>query len=235
MTVRYWCILPAAGKGTRMGVDRPKQYLSLLNKTVIEHTLERLLSVSQIEKIVVALSPEDQAFETLAIATHPRILLTTGGKERCHSVLNGLTALTSQAQANDWVLVHDAARPCVRKSDIEKLMQQLQTHAVGGILGYPVRDTMKRTGKDNAIIDTVDRDGLWHALTPQMFRYALLKEALDEAISGSKLVTDEASAIELSGAHPVMVEGAQDNIKITRPDDLRLAELFLTEQRNLGL
>lgn len=231
MTVRYWSILPAAGKGTRMGVDRPKQYLTLINKTVIEHTLERLLSVPQIEKVVVALSPADDEFQRLSIAKHPRILITTGGKERCHSVLNGLNAIADQAHANDWVLVHDAARPCVRKTDIEKLMQQLQDNNVGGILGYPVRDTMKRTNRENTITDTVDRDGLWHALTPQMFRYALLKDALDSAISSAKLVTDEASAIELSGAHPVMVEGAQDNIKITRPDDLRLAELFLHEQK----
>lgn len=230
MTVRYWSIVPAAGKGTRMGVDLPKQYLTLNNKTVIEHTLNRLLSLSQLEQIVVALSPNDDEFQMLSIAKHPRILITEGGKERCHSVLNGLNAISGQANTNDWVLVHDAARPCIRTSDIEKLIQQLEQHHVGGILGYPVRDTMKRTNKQNAIIDTVEREGLWHALTPQMFRYDLLKKSLDAAIKEAKLVTDEASAIELTGLHPVMVEGAQDNIKITRQADLRLAELILIEQ-----
>jgi len=231
MTARYWSILPAAGKGTRMASDRPKQYLTLIDKPVIEHTLMRLLGVAQIDTIVVALSPDDDFFCTLPIAAQSRLLLVPGGKERCHSVLNGLNALAGRADENDWVLVHDAARPCVRIADIEKLIQHLQRHPVGGILGYPVRDTMKRTNAQHAIVDTVDREGLWHALTPQMFRYGLLRRALEDAISHAKLVTDEASAIELTGAQPLMVEGAQDNIKITRPDDLRLAELFLREQQ----
>ncbi len=150
-----------------------------------------------------------------------------GGAERCHSVLNGLQALRQQAQPNDWVLVHDAARPCVRQADIEKLMTQLAEHPVGGLLAVPVRDTMKRADTGREIVETVNRDGLWHALTPQMFRLETLFNALQNVSNRGELVTDEAQAIEKTGQRPVLIEGHADNIKITHPQDLSLAEMYL--------
>jgi 2-C-methyl-D-erythritol 4-phosphate cytidylyltransferase len=161
---------------------------------------------------------------------HPTLLSASGGEERCHSVLNALTALQKVADESDWVLVHDAARPCLRSEDIDHLLAELTDHPVGGLLGLPVADTMKRTDADDSVIETVSREHLWRALTPQMFRLGELYDALDGALKRDELVTDEASAMELAGKAPKMVEGHGDNIKITRPQDLRFAELYLAEQ-----
>ncbi|MCH8976667.1 MAG: 2-C-methyl-D-erythritol 4-phosphate cytidylyltransferase, partial [Proteobacteria bacterium] len=150
--------------------------------------------------------------------------------ERCHSVLNGLQVLSEQANSSDWVLVHDAARPCLRKEDIDRLIEVLAGHEVGGLLGLPVRDTMKRADLSCTIQETVERKGLWHALTPQMFHLDVLINSLENALSQERVVTDEAQAVELSGLRPVLVEGHPDNIKITRNNDLALAELFLYQQ-----
>ena len=229
---RYWAVIPAAGIGTRMEMTTPKQYLSLQGRPIMEHVLLRFCRHPDIAGIVVALAPEDPHWKTLSVAGHEKISTTTGGVERCHSVLNGLRALPAVADANDWVMVHDAARPCVRREDIDALLEQLVDHPVGGLLGIPVADTMKRTDRDGNIIETVQRKGLWRALTPQMFRYEQLLQALQAALDQDKLVTDEAAAMEISGHMPRMVEGHADNIKITRPQDLVLAELFLRQQEN---
>jgi len=226
---KFWAVIPAAGVGKRMQADRPKQYLELQGKTVLEHTLSRFLTHPQISGVVVAVTDGDPYWQELAIS-HPKLRMALGGEERCHSVLNSLEMLKAQASVEDWVLVHDAARPCLRLEDLEHLIEVLAAHPVGGLLGLPVADTMKRTAADDTVVETVPREHLWRALTPQMFRFAELHSALDMALKNGQLVTDEASAMELAGKAPKMVEGHGDNIKITRPQDLRLAELYLAEQ-----
>lgn len=227
---QFWAVIPAAGVGKRMQADRPKQYLQLHGKTVLEHTLSRFLNHPRIAGVVVALSDGDPYWQRLAIS-HPKLRLAIGGEERCHSVLNALHALQADAGEEDWVLVHDAARPCLRREDLEHLLDVLADHPVGGLLGLPVADTMKRTAVDDTVIETVPREHLWRALTPQMFHFGELHQALSKALECQQLVTDEASAMELVGKAPKMVEGHGDNIKITRPQDLPLAELYLAEQQ----
>ena len=228
-----WCVVPAAGVGKRFGSAVPKQYLPLHCQTVCEHTLQRLLQVEPIQRIVVCLSSEDQTFRQLDVARDARISTTLGGGERCHSVLHGLHALAADASDDDWVLVHDVARPCIRPDDVRKLLHQVQTeNAIGGILANPVRDTMKRSNAHRHIVDTVSRDQLWHALTPQLFPLGLLRDAIESALADHAIVTDEASAIERIGHQPLLVEGHPDNIKITHPQDLPLAALFIQQQEN---
>ncbi len=228
--MRHWAVVPAAGSGLRMKAAVPKQYLTLAGKTVIEHTLARLSTHPRIDGLVVALSPDDQQWAALAIKTKKPLLTAAGGSERCHSVLNALATLGERADAADWVLVHDGARPCIRHADITALMNALEDHPVGGVLGVPVRDTMKRCDPNNDIIQTVERKELWHAHTPQMFRFGALLDALRHAVDKGVLVTDESAAMELQGHKPRMVEGASDNIKITRPEDLLVAEFYLKRQ-----
>lgn len=227
VTERYWAVIPAAGVGRRMGASIPKQYLPLCGKTVIDQTIAVLLQHPAIDKLVVALSPQDGWWGETAYANHPRVLRADGGEERCYSVLNALERLAVEAAPADWVLVHDAARPCLRRSDLDRLIVCLEGHPVGGLLGMPVRDTMKRIDTGNAVLETVLRDALWHAYTPQMFRMGLLRQALTDVFSQGKWVTDESSAMELAGHVPLMMEGHADNIKITRPEDLALAEFYL--------
>ena len=226
----FWVVVPAAGVGARMGADKPKQYLPLLGKTILEHTLERLLSLPQLQGIVVVLSPSDSLGANLGVMSHPQINIVDGGRERCDSVLNGLASLNDRVAENDWVLVHDAARPCVARSDILSLVSELQDHSVGGILGTPVSDTIKRV-VDTSIESTVDRSVLWQAQTPQMFRYGLLRRALQQALQDGTVITDEASALESAGFTPAIVEGRRDNIKVTRPEDLPVAELILKSEQ----
>jgi 2-C-methyl-D-erythritol 4-phosphate cytidylyltransferase len=226
---RFWAVVPAAGVGKRMGADLPKQYLEVLGKPVLQHTLERLLSVPALSGIAVALGEEDGYWPSLPLADHPTIYRAPGGKERADSVLSGLRRLEGIADPEDWVLVHDAARLCLTRADVEKLMETLKDDPVGGILGLPVSDTLKSV-EGTGILATVDRSRVWRALTPQMFRHGLLKQALEEAAQNGSLVTDEASAIELKGLRPKLVEGRPDNIKITRPEDLPLAAFYLERQ-----
>ena len=227
---KIWVIIPAAGVGRRMGSDVPKQYLLLNDKPVIEHTLNIFKSHPAVSEIVVAISNEDEYWSSVNTSSSNIIHKTDGGKERCDSVLNGLEFLQNKADVDDWVLVHDAARPCLREKDLNLLLDTLIQHDVGGILAVPVRDTMKRSEKDsNLIAETVERENLWHALTPQMFRYKLLNDALKSALNENKTITDEASAIEHAGYKPVLVEGHADNIKITRPEDLALAAFYLRQ------
>lgn len=224
----YWAIVPAAGVGKRMKSHCPKQYLSLLNKPVLQHTLEKLSQIN-FKEIIVAISEQDEYFADLQLPSG--VQKVNGGAERCHSVFNGLLALQDKAKPQDWVLVHDAARPCVRVQDVENLIKTLKNHPVGGLLAVPVRDTMKRTNSQGECIETVSRELLWHALTPQMFRFEILFNALNHLLKQQQLVTDEAQAIELAGFKPLLIEGAMDNLKITHPQDLKLAELFLQAQK----
>lgn len=227
---RYWFVVPAAGVGARMNASVPKQYLTLHGKTVLEHTLERILQVSNLAGIVVAIGEFDKHWNGLSIASHPLIHRIDGGAERANSVLNSLHFLQDKAAANDWVLVHDAARPCVTLENIETLCNELAINTVGGILAIPVSDTIKHVDERALIQKTIDRRCLWQAQTPQMFRYQLILDCLSQTLSRNENITDESSAVELCGYQPQVIEGRADNIKITRPDDLRLAEFILNNQ-----
>ena len=204
-------VVPAAGFGRRMQTECPKQYLSIGNQTILEHSVHALLAHPRVKRVVIAISPGDSRFAQLPLANHPQITVVDGGDERADSVLAGLKA-AGDAQ---WVLVHDAARPCLHQDDLARLLTLSDTSRTGGILAAPVRDT-------------VDRNGLWHALTPQFFPRELLHDCLTRALNEGATITDEASALEYCGCHPQLVEGRADNIKVTRPEDLALAELYLT-------
>ncbi len=223
----YVAVVPAAGAGRRMGTDIPKQYLQIHGKAVIDWTLQALLSHPDIESLVVALSADDEYWPDTLSASDSRVRTVTGGEERCHSVLNALEALVPAAGEDDWVLVHDAARPCVQLEDVSRLILRASA-GVGGVLGVPVHDTMKRTDAEGRVVETVERKQLWHAFTPQMFPLGLLRHSLRAALAAGVEVTDEASAMEWAGHSPLMVEGAATNIKITRPADLSLAEFYLS-------
>lgn len=226
---KFWAVIPSAGVGRRMGAPIPKQYLEINNKTVIQYTLDSLMEHPAVSGLIMVMHPDDNCWDELQLHPDKPLSIVDGGEERCHSVLNALVYLMEKADPDDWVLVHDAARPCLRKEDIDKLIQQASAD-IGGILAIPVRDTMKRADNENRITETVDRNQLWHALTPQMFRLGQLHDVLTLALDNNKLVTDEASAMELAGHKPLLVEGHADNIKITRPEDLALAEYYLKQQ-----
>ena len=223
-----WAVVPAAGVGKRMNTDIPKQYLPLAGSTVIENTVATLLDISGLAGIVIALGTDDDWWDETRFAGHAMVHRVSGGTERANSVLNALSELKNKAHDEDWVLVHDAARPCVRKDDIQCLIDSCKTHSVGGILGMPVRDTMKLADAEQQILKTVPRDNLWHAFTPQMFRLGMLADAIEGALEAGFAITDEASAVEWAGYSPLLVEGTADNIKITRPEDLALAEFYLS-------
>ncbi|WP_371379678.1 2-C-methyl-D-erythritol 4-phosphate cytidylyltransferase [Thalassotalea aquiviva] len=210
-----------------MGSDCPKQYLKIANKTILEYTLERLLSHPDVAKVVVSVSSEDQYFNELKIAEHPDVVRVDGGKERSDSVLNGLKTLTDEY----WVLVHDAARPCVTHADISALIERCYKTDEGAILATPVRDTMKRTDSHGNIERTEDRNNLWHAQTPQMFKLSELTNALISAESAGVAITDEASALEYMKLPSQVVSAREDNIKVTRPSDLNLATFILQQQQ----
>lgn len=221
---RFVALVPAAGSGSRIGGSLPKQYLSLLGRPLIEYTLRALTAHPRIEKVFVVLSPDDAGWDELGIAFEKLVVLRCGGEARAQSVANGLKAMAGEISADDWVLVHDAARPCLRAGHIDRMLAELADDPVGGILAVPVADTLKRSGPEQRIVETVPREGLWQAQTPQMFRHGLLLKALELAGSG---VTDEASAIEQMGLQPKLVEGDARNLKVTYPRDLALAALIL--------
>jgi len=217
-------VIPAAGIGKRVGADIPKQYLSILDKTIIEHSLIPFLDHPDINVVVVSVAENDRWFNALAIAQHPKLKQVDGGKERVDSVLNALNILPS----NDFVLVHDAARPCLQLSDIDKLIVHARATQQGAILASRVRDTMKRSDLSNKIIHTVERENLWHALTPQLFQNKELINAI-HSVEDQHLITDEASAIELAGGNVTIIEGRSDNLKVTKAEDLLLAEFYLSK------
>ncbi|MCZ4370858.1 2-C-methyl-D-erythritol 4-phosphate cytidylyltransferase [Vibrio diazotrophicus] len=223
-------VVPAAGVGSRMQADRPKQYLKLVGKTVLEHTVSKLLAHPKVSKVVVAVSEDDPYFSTLALANHPQVIRVNGGKERADSVLSALNYICKH-EVSEWVLVHDAARPCFTEQDVTRLIECAEIHSVGAILAAPVRDTMKRSDELQNIDHTVERSNLWHALTPQMFRTLPLREALIDGLASKANITDEASAFERLNLSPALVNGRADNIKITQPEDLALAEFYLSRNK----
>jgi 2-C-methyl-D-erythritol 4-phosphate cytidylyltransferase len=212
----------------------PKQYLPLLGRPVILHTLERLCAHARIQGVIVGVAREDRHWPSLAAEAKrlPKFLGTCpGGETRAQTVLNGLKELTKHAKPDDWVLVHDAVRPCVRPGDIDKLVSAVSGGEEGGLLAFPVSDTVKRVDNVGRVLETVSREGLWRAATPQMFRINALVQALEKAMKAGKEITDEASAIEATGGHPSVVACHTDNIKITLADDLALAELYMKQQQ----
>lgn len=232
-----WAVVPAAGVGSRMEADIPKQYMKIVGKTILEHTINRLLSHPRIDGVVVAIAEGDRRWSKIKIKSDKPVFTAPGGEERCHSVLNALQVLAEQDESNeqDWVLVHDAARPCLRHEDIDALFEHLYHHMVGGLLAYPVRDTMKRADDKTRAVETVSREGLWHAMTPQMFRFHLLRDALQVALEDKVVITDESSAVEYAGYKPRLVEGHTDNIKITTTGDILLAELMIRQQEEVNM
>jgi 2-C-methyl-D-erythritol 4-phosphate cytidylyltransferase len=233
-----WAVVPAAGIGARMSSPVPKQYLQLQGKPVLAATLQRLLELPFIKKIVVAVSAEelgalDSHWQRLEFHSNPRIQACMGADTRYGSVFNALAALADQADENDWIMVHDAVRPCVRTRDISSLVSALQHHPVGGLLSAPIRDTLKLADSEgNCVHRTLDRRHVWSAFTPQMFRYGLLRKALQHAVSSGGEITDEAAAVEALGCSPLLIAGNPDNIKITHPEDLLLASAILTAQKS---
>ena len=222
--MHYWLVMPAAGIGRRFGAERPKQYAPLRGRTVIEWALAPFLRDARCAGAMVALAADDPYWREIAPAG---VLSAPGGAERSHSVRNALAALAPRAQAQDWVLVHDAARPCLPDADLERLVAELAGHPVGGLLATPAADTLKRADAAGCVVETVDRTGLWRALTPRMFRYGLLCSALDAAHAAGRIPTDEAQAVEWLGMRPALVAASTANVKITRAADLTLAAALL--------
>ncbi len=234
-TPQFWAIIPAAGIGQRMGADVPKPYISINNTSLLELSMSCFMQDSKIAGIVVALHPKDQNWGDLDIATDKPIFTVMGGVSRAHSVRAALEKIIQISEPKDFVLVHDAARPCLQRSDLDHLIQQIQQDKVGGILATPVIDTIKESNDFNGDISirkTVDRRNLWKALTPQMIRVDILCKALKFCFENEILVTDEASAVEALGLNVKLIEGRSDNIKITKPEDISLAESILLNLKN---
>jgi 2-C-methyl-D-erythritol 4-phosphate cytidylyltransferase / 2-C-methyl-D-erythritol 2,4-cyclodiphosphate synthase len=227
---RVWAVVPAAGRGERFeaqsAVRSPKQYAALCGATVIEWSLRALLAEPRIQKVVVALAADDARFAELPVSRDPRVLTAVGGAGRQDSVMNGLKRLGALAAADDWVLVHDAARPCLDPGDVRALIDALEGGGCGAVLAAPVVDTVKRE-RDGLVSETVDRAGLWRALTPQVFGVAALARALQDAAQLGIQVTDEAQAMERLGMRARLVAGSAFNIKITRAADLSAASRIL--------
>lgn len=221
---RYFALIPAAGVGARMGAGSPKQYLKIGGKPMLRHTLDAFLSSDLIAHTFVVVSPDDPYIDIVA-PSHGVTVLRCGGASRMESVRNGLAVLANTLAPTDWVLVHDAARPGLNAELIEKLISSVGEHPVGGLLGLPVVDTVKRCIEGEAC-GTIPRNGLWLAQTPQMFRHKLLSDAL-KAATDPNTITDDASAVEALGLTPKLVEGHPRNLKVTLPDDIRIAELYL--------
>ena len=230
-----WAIVPAAGVGKRMGAEIPKQYLSICGKTILHHTLERLGRVRAISGLVLVLRPDDKTPISAEVPENLSVRIARGGEERCHSVLNALKILESELAPDDWVLVHDAARPCFRPSEVDGLIDVVAKHDVGGLLATPVSDTLKRANDEGEVAGTVDRTELYRALTPQLFRFHVLNRALRLAADQKRIVTDDSAAVESLGLSPVIVPGSTDNIKITEESDLLLAEVIMQQQNSLGV
>ena len=219
----FHVIIPAAGIGTRMLNVLPKHYLPLAGKPIIAHIIQTFFSHPRITTIHLALSPEDKFWQSLSLNTESRLHIHyTGGESRSETVLNTLNAM--QVDAEDWVLVHDAARPGLTHESLNRLLDTLETDAVGGLLALPVADTIKKSDEMNMVDQTISRQNLWQAQTPQMFRYTMLKQALSEY---EGLPTDEAEAIEALGLNPKLVHGELRNLKVTYPEDLALLELIV--------
>lgn len=221
-----WVVVPAAGRGTRTGLALPKQYAGLAGRPMLAWTLERLLAHPGISGAVVALVADDPHWPGWTRIAGKPVLTATGGAERCESVLAGLAALPAQVAAGDWVLVHDAARPCIGAAELDRLLAA-RDHPVGALLALPVADTLKRANARGESCASIDRAGAWRAQTPQMFRRGELAEALARAIAEGEAPTDEAAAFERLQRHPLLVPGDARNLKVTSAEDLALAEWWL--------
>lgn len=230
--MKFWLVIPAAGIGSRMSGERPKQYLSVAGKSILEHSLEIFLVRPQLQKAVVAVAAHDSYWPGLELARHPKVERAEGGRERADSVLNALQLLPRLgARKDDWVLVHDAARPWLQQEDLQRLFDSLEQDEVGGLLAYPARDTLKQADAEQRSAQTLPREQVWHALTPQMFRLGALLDALRRALLAGASITDEASAMEWAGHKPKLVAGRSDNLKVTYPEDLQLITALLNADK----
>ena len=225
-----WAVIPAAGIGARMGAATPKQYLRIAGCTLIEHACAALLANSRVSGLVVALHAVDPMMAGLPLVTHDRVHLVVGGVDRADSVLAGLDYFARRVAPGDWVLVHDAARPCVATALVDLLLAELSQHAVGGIVALPVSDTVKQSVCCGEIDRRLPREQLWLAQTPQVFRYCVLVQALRRAHADGVAVTDESMALERLGYRPMLLMGVASNIKVTYPQDLALAAWYLANR-----
>jgi len=229
--MRIWAVIPAAGVGKRYSSDIPKQYLSLNGMPVLLHSINKFVKLDEIHEVLVALNPDDEFWQKLNFS-HPKVKTINGGPERCYSVNNALEELSGRADNGDWILVHDAVRPCISDFDLNKIIEIVHDEDVGGLLACPILDTIKKVGDNLDVLKTIPREGLWSAMTPQIFRYELLKKALNAVLNSARSVTDEAKAIELIGLTPKIIEGDKTNIKITHPSDMVLAESIINTWMN---
>ena len=222
-----WAVVPAAGSGRRMAAEVPKQYLKLNGVPILEHTLRALLACPDIRGVVVVLDPSDRRADAIASLADPRVSRAAGGAERADSVLAGLQAVATEAGAEDWVLVHDAARPCISVGVLRSLISSCTAAGVGTVMAQASVDTLKRVSEDNRVLETLDRQVIWRAQTPQMFKLLELMSALSTALIDDITITDESMAMELAGYPVSILEGPSTNIKITLPADLEMAEIIL--------
>ncbi len=225
-----WAVVPAAGSGSRFGGEVPKQYLQVAGEPLLAHTLRALLAHPGVAGVVVVLAEDDPRWPGWSELEGKPVRHCVGGESRADSVLAGLQALPDEVRADDFVLVHDAARPNLALADLGQLLERGRVDPVGAILAAPVRDTLKRAGDEGGIDRTVPRERLWRALTPQVFRRLQLSQALEKARSAGVEVTDESMAMERKGARPLLIEGREDNIKITTPADLAYFEFLLSRR-----
>ena len=224
-----WAVVPAAGRGTRFGSETPKQYLQVAGQPLIAYTLAALLAHPVVEGVMVAISNNDADWPGWTTFADKPVLTCVGGATRAQSVLAALQALPESVKADDFVLVHDAARPNLGLEDLQQLLERGRNDPVGAILAAPVRDTLKRAGDDGGIDATEPRQRLWRALTPQLFRRMQLVRALEEASKAGVEVTDDSMAMELQGSRPLLIEGSEDNFKVTTPADLARFEFILSQ------
>ena len=231
---RYWAVIPAAGVGKRMQAstanNTPKQYLEIQGRTILEHTLVRLKQINNLAGIVLVLGKDDNWWSQLDESSNAEIITATGGEQRVNSVYNGLQALENVANAQDWILVHDAVRPCVPLPDLNTLCSELDDVETGGLLAAPVRETLKKVNSKLMVESTVPREDYWLAATPQMFRYGVLSTAIEKALHDKVQITDEAHAMERAGYAVKVIQGSADNIKITHVEDIFMAEQILNKQ-----
>ena len=229
----YYGLIPAAGSGSRMGAPTPKQYLEVLGRPLIYYAIARLCGCPQIERVYVVLAPDDERWARYDWeAFEPTLMpLFCGGAERFETVRNGLAAIADDVDGDDWVLVHDAARPCLGEDALNRLIALGAKDEVGGLLAVPVADTLKRADAESRVAHTESRAGLWQAQTPQMFRHGRLLDALSRP--GSQVPTDEAQAIEALGARPKLILGESRNFKVTYPQDLEMAALVLQKKEEI--
>lgn len=231
MPPEIWLMIPAAGSGSRMQAQIPKQYLTLNGRTLLDASLDRVMHIPHLKACVLALSAEDESFAKSEWSKRKNLYTVVGGESRAESVLAGLKEIQARAEKSAWVLVHDAARPCVNLEKIQQLIDACISENCGGILAAPATDTIKRSQDSVSIDTTEDRSQLWHAHTPQFFPLDLLQDALERALRSGANITDEASAIEWAGERVILIPDSRDNIKVTLPEDLAWAEFILEKQK----